>query len=77
MSKRNSREAKARRRAERAQRDAARGDLVEVHAIEDVAALADRGEPMPCGCDAAEYLVAAEAFARGEIPPGWQRFSDC
>jgi hypothetical protein len=76
MSKRNSREAKARRRAERAGRDASRADLVEVNSREQLAALAGRGEPMPCGCNPVEHMAAMDAFARGETPPGWQAFGD-
>jgi hypothetical protein len=61
MSKRNSREAKARRRAERAARKGQAtpvdgDDLVDVKTMPELIAMAERGETMQCGCDAHALL---------------------
>jgi hypothetical protein len=56
MSKRNSREAKARRRAERAARKEVvpvdGHGLVDVKTMPELVAMAERRETMACGCDA-------------------------
>jgi hypothetical protein len=58
MSRRNSREGKARRRAERAaQRDQQHiADLADVHSYDELVRLAEAGETLPCGCDAHALL---------------------
>jgi hypothetical protein len=68
MSKRNSREAKARRRAERAEhRDQMNArELADVRSWADVADMAQRGETLPCGCDAHELLHS----------PGWHTLDE-
>jgi hypothetical protein len=68
MSKRNTREAKARRRAEReARANRSHGsDLVDVRSWAEVADMAQRGETLPCGCDAHELLHS----------DGWQTLDD-
>lgn len=68
MSRRNSREGKARRRAERAVSQPS----AEVHDFDEMVALAERGERMPCGCDAHQLLHEYLEIEAGRIPPGWQ-----
>lgn len=58
MSKRNSHEAKAARRAAREIHDQAAADIaagrpaVDIHGMDELTELADRGERLPCGCNA-------------------------
>lgn len=73
MSRRNSREAKARRRAERASRQAAHAEM---HSLAEVAAAAERGEVLPCGCDAAGLLAEVRQIEGGVLPPGWHDLSE-
>lgn len=63
MSRRNSREAKALRRADRAaHRDQVDNRLlVQVHLGDELMLQAERGETLPCGCDARDLLHS----------PGW------
>jgi hypothetical protein len=61
MSKRNSRAAKARRRQDRVQANRSHGNdsddgLVQVQAYDELVGQAERGETLPCGCDAHELL---------------------
>lgn len=69
MSRRNSREGKAKRRAERAERrklldDPARlvsvtlsaDGSTDVRSLDELARMAERGERLPCGCDARQHL---------------------
>ena len=72
MSKRNSRQAKASRRKARASHDEANrshgndsgDDLVRVQTYDEFVGQAERGETLPCGCDAHELLHS----------DGWQSF---
>jgi hypothetical protein len=69
MSKRNSREAKARRRSERAGRRTgadSEQQLVDVRPWPEIVDMAQRGETLPCGCDAHELLHS----------DGWQMLDD-
>ena len=59
MSKRNTRAAKARRRAQRVARKPLRPEFhadVDVQSWDELVALAHRGEQLPCGCDAHALL---------------------
>lgn len=67
MSKRNTKAAKARRRADRARREQARCEqaarqarsfapLVDVQSLNELVVAAGHGERLPCGCDAHELL---------------------
>jgi len=59
MSARNTRAAKAARRKDRARKDrqqADHGDLTAVHSLPELVDLAERGETLPCGCDAHQLL---------------------
>ena len=73
MSKRNSREGKARRRAERAARvnPAHAQDLTDVQSLDELAVLARAGETLPCGCDAHQTLHELLGIGDGRLPPGW------
>jgi hypothetical protein len=72
MSRRNTREAKARRRADRE----ARADqpdtpgLVQVQPWDELVGQAQRGETLTCGCDAHDVV---HDLLRGG---GWQAFDD-
>lgn len=62
MSARNTRAAKAARRKDRARREANSHNvrdadsLVDVHSYDELVSLAERGDRLPCGCDAHELL---------------------
>lgn len=69
MSKRNNRNEKARRRQERTARDASRPDpaeLVQVQSYDELVGQAERGEMLPCGCDAHQLLHSG----------GWHTFDE-
>lgn len=71
MSRRNSREGKARRRAQRAANRQHAADLTDVRSLDEVITLAHAGEKLPCGCDAHEMLHEVLEIGEGRIPPGW------
>jgi hypothetical protein len=77
MSKRNTREAKARRRAERAarkvhpSRELATVQPVDGQYMAELARQAEAGETLPCGCDAHQMLHDVLQIQDGYLPPGW------
>jgi hypothetical protein len=77
VSVRNKRSAKAARRTDRARKDRqeANGyhgsDLAFVHSLPELADLAERGERLPCGCDAHDLL---HGMLTGD---GWEELLRC
>lgn len=84
MSKRNTRAGKARRRRQRevselsVRKSPLRGVNLtpesDITSIGELVELAERGETLPCGCDAHAMLHDALAVQAGHLPDGWQRF---
>jgi hypothetical protein len=69
VSKRNTRTAKASRRKERARSAELPywdDSLADVHSMPELVGMAERGETLPCGCDAHQLLHSG----------GWHTFDD-